>query len=126
MNNTICYVPVSVGELIDKYSILEIKSEKINDELKLVHIKNEMEILNKEIQNLHNFDINLLKEIKKVNENLWDIEDRIRIKEKEHTFDDEFIQIARSVYITNDQRYEIKNKINKIYQSQILEFKSYN
>ena len=121
----LCYVPVSVGELVDKYSILAIKSEKIQDKSKCLSIIAEMNLLEKEIQNLHHFDLNLLEEIKKVNESLWEIEDQIRIKEKHKAFDEEFIQLARLVYITNDVRFQVKNKINQLYESQLLEFKSY-
>ena len=87
--------------------------------------------INKEIQFLQpyidkfNLDLNLRDEIKIINETLWDIEDNIRIKEKKNEFDDEFISLARSVYINNDQRHVIKNKINIFFNSEIKDIKSY-
>jgi len=115
-------IPVSIGELIDKITILEIKKEKIKDKNKLIKVNKELEELNK----LNNFDIDdEYKELKKINLNLWNIEDDIRVKERNKDFNDDFISLARSVYITNDQRFNIKNKINIKLESNINEVKSY-
>ena len=120
--------PVSPGEVIDKITILQIKYEKINNKNKLKNIKNELNLLlpliNK--KKYETFEIqNLMKNLKKVNHSLWNIEDNIREKEKFKEFDDEFIELARSVYKTNDKRAEIKKKINLLTKSDIIEEKSY-
>lgn len=118
---------VSVGEAIDKYTILQIKSEKITNDAKLINIvkeKNLIAISLNENGYLHKFDA-YIKELKTINEVLWNIEDKIRVKEFNNQFDDEFIQLARSVYITNDKRFEVKNKINQETNSLIKEEKSY-
>jgi ADP-heptose:LPS heptosyltransferase len=117
-------IPVSLGELYDKYSILQIKSEKITDEFKLENIHKELNYLKVYI-NKYNLDISVINEIKEINEKLWDIEDKIRYKEHKKEFDDEFISLARNVYITNDKRSEVKNKINSILKSDIIDIKSY-
>jgi len=124
------FAPISIGELIDKITILEIKSEKINDEKKLANVKKELNIL----QNLCEiYEISSNKkykqfknDLKKINLKLWEIEDKIRIKESFKKFDDEFIDLARSVYITNDERSKIKKKINLFFNSNVVEEKSYN
>lgn len=116
-------VPVSVGELIDKITILTIKSERINDPGKLENVNRELGALT-EI----GADIEIdkyTKELREVNERLWEIEDRIRGKERAGQFDDEFVQLARSVYITNDRRSEIKRQINHDLGSDITEEKHY-
>lgn len=123
--NNIIQVPVSVGELCDKYTILLIKKEKITDEVKLSNIQKELSYLESIVADL-NVPYSNIYELKKVNEKLWDIEDNIRIKEMHKEFDNEFIQLARSVYVTNDMRFEIKNEISKLSKSDILEVKSYN
>lgn len=118
---------ISVGEAVDKYTILEIKSERIKDELKLMNINKERLFIEDELcandyfLKFHN-EIN---ELKQINEQLWDIEDQIRIKEFKKEFDQEFITLARSVYITNDKRFEVKNKINELSNSSFKEEKSY-
>jgi len=120
-------VEISIGELIDKYTILDIKSEKIKDDNKLVNVikeKNTLLLSLNENNYLNLFDSEI-KELKQINEKLWDIEDKIRIKESKLEFDDEFIELARSVYITNDMRFSIKNKINKLSNSNMREEKSY-
>ena len=117
--------PVSLGELIDKITILEIKQlnmtgvklENINKELKM--LKNVLQYKNLEI------DIDLITNLKKVNNNLWEIEDNIRLKEHKQEFDKEFIQLARSVYKENDKRASIKKEINQKYNSELIEEKSY-
>ena len=120
-------VPVSNGELMDKYSILLIKKEYINDEEKLKKVNTEIDCLMESINKLNNqFNIEkLFSELIIVNKKLWNIEDSIRIKEKNQEFDDEFIHIARSVYFTNDERARIKNDINGLTESNIFEVKSY-
>jgi hypothetical protein len=124
MSSSSCSVPVSLGELFDKYSILEIKHERVKDENKKQCVKTEMECLKPYIE-CYNLPKELMDELKYVNEKLWDIEDNIRIKEHKSEFDDEFISLARSVYITNDHRALIKTKINKLLNSHIIEIKSY-
>ena len=117
-------VPVSIGELWDKYTILQIKEEKINDSNKLSLVKNELQYLKDHILQF-DLDPEMQLELKRCNEKLWDIEDKIRIKENKKEFDTQFIALARSVYTTNDKRAELKNKINKILGSDIVEVKSY-
>lgn len=120
--------PVSFGEVLDKITILEIKSEQIKDASKLNNIKTELDLLNK---TWHKFvsdsdEIIALKtELKKINQALWNIEDDIRIKEGKKQFDDEFIQLARSVYVTNDKRADVKKQINLALGSTLVEEKSY-
>ncbi len=123
---TIC-IPVSNGELMDKFSILLIKKEFIKDISKLDNVNIEIEYLIEHINNIkQKFDIDILfSELIEVNKQLWVIEDNIRQKEKNKEFDKEFIEISRSVYFTNDKRCEIKNKINLITKSLIFEVKSY-
>jgi len=121
-------IEVSNGELLDKFSILKIKLEKIKDEFKLINIKNEIDTISKNCEEIIQSDLRLsviFNELISVNESLWDIEDKIRIKEKEKEFDSEFIELARSVYITNDTRFILKNKINIITLSKLVEEKSY-
>ena len=120
----ICIVPVSIGELYDKYSILEIKKERITDNAKLISINKEIFYLQPFIDR-YNLSDELTNEIKAINLCLWQIEDAIREKEKRQEFDDDFIQLARSVYIKNDQRSIIKNKINTYLSSEIKDIKSY-
>ena len=122
MNN--CFIPISLGELFDKYSILLIKKERVNNDDKIMCINKEIQFLQPYIDKF-NLDSTLKEEIKKINETLWDIEDNIRIKERKNEFDDEFILLARSVYINNDQRHVIKNKINIFFNSEIKDIKSY-
>ena len=119
---------ISAGELLDKISILEIKLEKINDKNNLKEINKEYKIL-KNAQN-SNIEITdsierLFKEIKEVNINLWDIEDKLRICEKNKDFGKNFIELARGVYFNNDKRAKIKSEINKLLGSNIKEVKQY-
>jgi len=118
------YVPVSISELYDKYTILQIKEERISNETKLILVKKELEYLKTYVDNF-NLDELLIKEIKEINEQLWDIEDKIRDKERAKEFDNEFIDLARNVYITNDKRSEVKNKINLALNSELTDIKSY-
>ena len=119
---------ISAGELLDKISILEIKLHKIKDEDSRKEIIKEYDAL-KEVKNLNvNLTIeieHLFKEIKEVNLNLWNIEDQIRICEKNKNFGQEFIDLARNVYLNNDKRAKIKSEINKILGSNIKEIKQY-
>jgi adenine C2-methylase RlmN of 23S rRNA A2503 and tRNA A37 len=119
---------ISVGELLDKMSILEIKLEKIKNEESRKKIDQEYQML-KELQKskieMTNEIETLFKNIKKVNSNLWNIEDKIRICEKNKDFSQDFIELARSVYFNNDKRSKIKSKMNKISGSNIKEIKQY-
>ena len=120
-------VPVSNGELMDKYSILLIKKEHIKDTEKIKRIDDEINYLIESINKLnaeYNLD-ELFGQLLITNKKLWDIEDSIRMKEKNQEFDNDFIQIARSVYFTNDIRAKIKNDINDLTKSNIFEVKSY-
>jgi hypothetical protein len=125
MSNNICSIPVSIGELFDKYTILLIKKEKIHDINKLKFVINEINYLEPIIKQF-NLEYNILEELLRCNTELWNIEDSIRLKEREYIFDDSFIQLARLVYIKNDNRSEIKKRINNIFNSDIYEVKSYN
>ena len=122
-------IPISTGELLDKLSILEIKKDKVKDLTKLKNIKHEYDLLNNLSLSLKekdekNFN-SLYGEILNVNKKLWDIEDRIRILEAEQRFDEEFISVARSVYFINDDRFDIKKKINETFGSDVAEEKEY-
>ena len=121
-------VPISVGELIDKLTILEIKSERITRAGALANVRRELERLNRIWENsvLSDQDIDEARaELKAVNEALWEIEDRIREKESAVDFGPEFIELARSVYIQNDRRAAIKRRINMETGSELIEEKSY-
>ena len=121
-------VPVSYGELIDKITILEIKSERITSAAKLANVRAELEILDATWRANSAARTDIAAEraaLRRVNEALWDIEDRIRLKEKAKAFDAEFIELARSVYIRNDERAEIKRAINGKLGSTLVEEKSY-
>ena len=122
------FAEISVGELLDKISILEIKLKNIKDEQKIKIISKELESLNYSLKK----DVRITDEIKSLYEDLkkiiiklWSIEDGKRDCERNGDFGEKFIQLARSVYIENDQRAKIKNKINKISGSNISEVKSY-
>tara|TARA_E500000075_G_scaffold78977_1_gene71037 strand:- start:177 stop:575 length:399 start_codon:yes stop_codon:yes gene_type:complete len=122
------YAEISVGELLDKISILEIKQKNLKDNEKIKIVNKELESLNmtlkkdvtmtEEIQSLY-------QDLKKINSVLWDIEDGKRDCERNKDFGDKFIELARSVYIENDNRAKIKNKINQLSGSNISEVKSY-
>ena len=120
----ICTVPVSIGELYDKFSILKIKKVLINDNDKLIFINKEISYLEPFIYK-YKIDDELTNELTNINLRLWHIEDAIREKEKRSEFDNEFIEIARSVYKINDQRSIVKNKINALFNSEIKDIKSY-
>jgi len=117
--------PVSLGELIDKITILEIKQINMTG-IKLKNVNKELKLLKKILQDKNlEIDINLINSLKEVNNNLWEIEDNIRIKERNQQFNKEFIQLARSVYKENDKRASIKKEINQKYNSKLIEEKSY-
>tara|TARA_E500000331_G_scaffold4413_1_gene4332 strand:+ start:339 stop:722 length:384 start_codon:yes stop_codon:yes gene_type:complete len=119
--------PVSLGELIDKISILHIKNINIKDEEKLKLIREELELLNQTLnKHIKKNDIqNYLDSLIEINSKLWVIEDDIRDCERKKKFDQTFIDLARSVYFTNDKRSEVKLEINKKFGSKIIEVKSY-
>jgi len=121
---------ISAGELLDKLTILEIKLDKIENLEKKKVIKKEIkalkEVIDKFVDWNKNTDVTtLFGELRHTNEKLWVIEDKIRIHEKEKNFGKEFIELARSVYMTNDERFKIKSKINMLLDSNIKEIKEY-
>lgn len=120
-------VEISDGELLDKISILHIKSERISDESKLRNIRTEYEALTQiGAKLLEDEQVSILyNKVKEVNETLWDLEDNIRMKEKAKAFDEEFIKFAREIYRTNDRRAEVKKEINLLTGSLFVEEKSY-
>ena len=119
-------IPISFGELIDKITILQIKKERIGDN-KLAHVEKELGLLENILsKNNFNFKDILFMKLKDINTDLWKIEDAIRNKEIKKQFDEEFINLARSIYIKNDKRSVIKREINLKYNSDIIEEKSYN
>ena len=123
------FAEISAGELIDKITILEIKQEKIKDASKLQSIKTELTSLQQTLNEHITIDVEIKKlsdELKKINFKLWDIEDGKRNCEKEKNFGEKFIELARNVYLFNDQRAKIKLQINNHLGSNIKEVKSYN
>jgi hypothetical protein len=121
-------VKISPGEFLDKLTILEIKLERIQDPTKLENVRRELELLRADWKAAPpaGADVSrLMGELKTVNETLWEIEDRIRAKESQGAFDDEFIRLARSVYRTNDRRSAIKRALNLALRSDLVEEKSY-
>lgn len=114
---------VSIGEVLDKISILQIKSERITDPDKLNNVARELTYLIEAVK-YHRY-LELETELKRVNEELWDVEDKLRIAEKLQDFGDNFVTLARSVYIFNDQRAGIKRQINLMAGSELIEEKSY-
>ena len=122
------YAEISAGELVDKITILKIKKEKIANKEKLVEIKKELDSLtntfNKSIKKNINLET-LTKELENINLKLWDIENKKRELEKKQGFGKEFIELARNVYKSNDERAKIKLKINEALGSNIKEVKSY-
>jgi hypothetical protein len=119
-------IDISTGELVDKVTILAIKLEKVSDLLKVENIRKEYKLLLKPMTDCGiGTDSEEFLTLKEVNLELWEIEDRIRIKEAEKAFDSEFIDLARSVYFTNDRRAEIKKRINLATGSELVEEKEY-
>lgn len=124
--------PVSVGELLDKLTILAIKTERFTDEAKKSHAVDEFNILKQTLLYSHIITQStasqieeLTKQLIEINQKLWSIEDKIRIKELHKQFDEEFIMLARLVYFTNDERAHIKRKLNIITGSPLIEEKQY-
>ena len=120
-------VPVSVGELIDKLSILHVKKIKVSNPEKLEFINKEFELL----YNMSSYYLND-EEISKqyhslvdINSKLWEVEDRLRVLESEKKWEGEFVELARKVYFTNDERFSVKNKINELTNSEVREQKEY-
>ncbi len=121
-------IPISPGEILDKITILRIKSQRISDPEKLANVKKELHILDEIWAKSVNVDDTikqLTDELTAINEALWDIEDNIRNEERSKRFGDRFIELARSVYVTNDKRAEAKKKINLHLGSAMVEEKSY-
>lgn len=121
-------VPIAYGELIDKITILEIKSERIRDPAKVANVRLELDLLNETWYADAASRIDIADEraaLRAVNEALWDIEDEIRLKEKAKAFDSAFVELARAVYIRNDERAAIKREINLKLGSTLVEEKSY-
>lgn len=121
-------VNVSLGEFLDKLTILQIKAERIQDPAKLANIRKELELLTRtwESSPFARRDIREpLGRLKGINEKLWEIEDGIRLKEAQGAFDEEFIELARAVYISNDERATIKRELNLLLGSELVEEKSY-
>ena len=119
-------IEVSIGEVVDKLTILDIKLERMTNPRKLKNIRREYELLTKDLAEIKiTSESNEFKNLRKVNLRLWEIEDKIRIKEYEQKFDDEFIKLARSVYYENDERAKIKKEINLKFGSELVEEKEY-
>ena len=122
------HAPVSPGELVDKITILAIKSRRIGDPAKLANVRAELAALRQcwQVSRYAGHDLSHDEaELMAVNERLWDIEDRIRDKERQRLFDAEFIELARAVYVENDQRAAVKKRINVALGSALIEEKSY-
>ena len=122
------HVPVSPGEVLDKITILEIKSERMTDPDKVANVRVELKLLEETwAANIRDDEMirDLHAQLKQINEALWEIEDDIRDKERAKEFDERFIELARAVYFTNDRRSEVKKKLNLHLGSQIIEEKSY-
>ena len=119
--------PISLGELVDKISILMIKKKNISDSIKLQHVNKELEFLHITLKIYISEDeiYDFLVKLVNINSKLWDIEDDIRECERKKLFDQTFVDLARSVYFTNDERAKIKNDINKTFGSELVEVKSY-
>jgi hypothetical protein len=121
-------IPISPGELLDKITILQIKSERIADAAKVSNVQTELGMLEKVWNEAVNADDQiraLTSELKSVNEALWEIEDDIRDEERNRRFGERFIELARAVYVTNDDRANAKKKVNLHLNSSIVEEKSY-
>jgi len=119
-------IEVSIGEVIDKITILQIKKEKITDEKKLKHVIFELEVLEKTLEEEEiKVSEELITKLRDINQNLWDAEDVLREKERNKKYDEEFIKYAVLDATYNDQRFLVKNEINELYDSNIKEQKSY-
>ncbi len=119
--------PISLGELVDKISILLIKQKNINDKSKILHVNKELDYLKSTLEKkIKKEEINnYLDQLIKINSELWKIEDDIRECERKKIFDQTFIELARSVYFTNDKRANVKSDINIKFGSELVEVKSY-
>jgi predicted nuclease with TOPRIM domain len=120
--------PISPGELIDKITILEIKAERIKDAAKLQNVRHELQLLQDTWRRSGHDQATIQSqwdELRRINAELWDIEDRIRDEERAQRFEAEFIRLARAVYVTNDERARVKREINTLLGSRIVEEKSY-
>jgi hypothetical protein len=121
-------IPISPGELVDKITILQIKSARITDPTKVANVRAELALLEEtwrdSVHATSDIDIEWAA-LRRINETLWDVEDRLREKERARTFDQEFIDLARAVYFTNDERASVKREINVKLGSKIIEEKSY-
>tara|TARA_Y100000813_G_C24140424_1_gene342191 strand:+ start:914 stop:1285 length:372 start_codon:yes stop_codon:yes gene_type:complete len=118
-------IPVSLGELVDKITILKIKLKFLSGQKK-ANVKNEYDLLNNELRNSSIIiREDLIEDLQMTNQKLWELEDKIRVKELNNDFKEDFVELARNIYKLNDKRYEIKNKINKKYNSIIFEEKIY-
>lgn len=126
-------IPISIGEAIDRLTILKIKVSQIKNNDKLVNIRNDHDLLEKAIYKYYpeapifplKVDSHIFGELYKVNKELWDVEDKLRVLERGKDFGSEFIELARSVYYLNDKRAEVKKRINIEYKSHLIEEKSY-
>ncbi len=121
-------VEVSWGELIDKITILEIKAQRLTSPVAVANVRNELSALNRAFEQLKPAPATLdalKQELKSINGALWDIENRTRTKEAAKTFDQEFIELTRSVYLNNDKRALIKRRINELLDSGLVEEKQY-
>ena len=121
-------VPISPSELLDKMTILEIKSERIDDTKKVMNVRHELKLLSKVWSDSVTEDkviANLRQQLKTINEKLWEIEDDVRNEEQQNRFGKKFIELARAVYVTNDKRAQIKKDVNLYLGSEIIEEKSY-
>lgn len=126
-------IEVSNGEIMDKLTILAIKLEQIKDEAKLKNVQTEFDVLAPIVHGIYEaleeedkeFLQDLHKDLQNINQTLWNIEDHIRVHESKKDFEDDFIELARSVYFTNDERAEVKKKINLLTGSLLVEEKSY-
>lgn len=124
--DTHIFIPVSLGELVDKITILEIKCKKIDDHISLSNVQKELSLLNDVLLKLDlAFNHNFLVDLREVNEKLWDVEDAIRDCEKEQLFDSKFVNLARSIYKLNDRRSRVKRELNEVFGSQLIEEKWY-
>ena len=118
-------IPVSLGELVDKITILKIKLKFLSGQKK-ANVKMEYDLLNNELRNSSIIiREDLIEDLQMTNQKLWELEDKIRVKELNNDFKEDFVELARNIYKLNDKRYEIKNKINKKYNSIIFEEKIY-
>lgn len=114
-------IPISIGELLDKITILQIKAEYTGNQ----YVHKELQDLTKIAQDLGVYKDEYIKELLRVNKELWEVEDELRVREDKWNFDDEFIRLSRCVYLTNDERAEIKRKINEETGSEYQEVKLY-